>query len=553
VGSGCTNLQETYVYNNRLQMAVAEIGTSGTHAADSCRVYNYYVGATNASACSESPSGWPTGTNDNGNVAGYFYSDTMNSGLSHSAIYGYDAVNRLTSAAATGNYTYSQAFTFDAFGNMACSGSGPGCVAPTYNSANNQSSYDAYDAAGHVTADGGLGTYTWDAEGHLAKVSDACGGTMETYTYNALGQLAESRPYDWGCRFEYGFSSLYYEYVYGASGNELGLYTLYETPQWQEMWVDLGGRPLAEYTGSVTYFPHPDRLGTVGAASDYTGTVVQDAIYYPFGSLATHAGIIATQQFASMREPTLSWAGAGYGYYITPNRLYDDGLTGRWVTPDPGGLKVVELDDPQTWNMYAYVRNNPTTLTDPTGLAPPEGCTSGVNSDETCNVPANAGPAAINAANAAHTSYKETVMAGVDHTIIVHQVKTETIDLKDSNGNVIDHKTKTTVTDLTYSLKGDQVHFLGGEQREYGSNFKVPPTIFQDEKTALAAYGGSPSRIYETFASIIRDDGAVKFGATVVSGALASPEIGAAAVQRNLLSLGWEILKEAVVEHFIQH
>ena len=41
---------------------------------------------------------------------------------------------------------------------------------------------------------------------------------------------------------------------------------------------------------------------------------------------------------------------------------------GRWMSPDPGGEKVVKLDDPQTWNMYAYVRNNPTTLTDPTGL-----------------------------------------------------------------------------------------------------------------------------------------------------------------------------------------
>src|SRR5207249_171822 len=41
---------------------------------------------------------------------------------------------------------------------------------------------------------------------------------------------------------------------------------------------------------------------------------------------------------------------------------------GRWITPDPGGKNVVHLGDPQTWNMYAYVRNNPTTLTDPTGL-----------------------------------------------------------------------------------------------------------------------------------------------------------------------------------------
>jgi RHS repeat-associated protein len=52
--------------------------------------------------------------------------------------------------------------------------------------------------------------------------------------------------------------------------------------------------------------------------------------------------------------------------YNTPNRHYNP--TGRWLSPDPGGVKVVKLDDPQTWNMYAYVRNNPTTATDPTGL-----------------------------------------------------------------------------------------------------------------------------------------------------------------------------------------
>ncbi len=49
------------------------------------------------------------------------------------------------------------------------------------------------------------------------------------------------------------------------------------------------------------------------------------------------------------------------------HRVYQPNY-GRWLTPDPGGIKVVNLADPQTWNMYAYVTDNPTTLNDPTGL-----------------------------------------------------------------------------------------------------------------------------------------------------------------------------------------
>ena len=41
---------------------------------------------------------------------------------------------------------------------------------------------------------------------------------------------------------------------------------------------------------------------------------------------------------------------------------------GRFMTPDPAGQRATNPSDPQTWNMYVYVRNNPTTLTDTTGL-----------------------------------------------------------------------------------------------------------------------------------------------------------------------------------------
>src|SRR5271154_4822364 len=41
---------------------------------------------------------------------------------------------------------------------------------------------------------------------------------------------------------------------------------------------------------------------------------------------------------------------------------------GRWISPDPLGAGAATLANPQTWNRYAYVANNPLSLTDPTGL-----------------------------------------------------------------------------------------------------------------------------------------------------------------------------------------
>jgi RHS repeat-associated protein len=55
------------------------------------------------------------------------------------------------------------------------------------------------------------------------------------------------------------------------------------------------------------------------------------------------------------------------GEYHTQFRQYTSNL-GRWLSPDPSGTAAVSLANPQTWNMYAYVTNNPSTLTDPTGL-----------------------------------------------------------------------------------------------------------------------------------------------------------------------------------------
>jgi RHS repeat-associated protein len=43
---------------------------------------------------------------------------------------------------------------------------------------------------------------------------------------------------------------------------------------------------------------------------------------------------------------------------------------GRWATSDPAGLGAASAADPQTWNRYAYVGNQPLTYLDPLGLCP---------------------------------------------------------------------------------------------------------------------------------------------------------------------------------------
>jgi RHS repeat-associated protein len=53
----------------------------------------------------------------------------------------------------------------------------------------------------------------------------------------------------------------------------------------------------------------------------------------------------------------------GTGYDYMHYRFYGSSM-GRFLRPDniPGALT-----DPQSWNLYAYVRNNPANATDPTG------------------------------------------------------------------------------------------------------------------------------------------------------------------------------------------
>ena len=221
-------------------------------------------------------------------------------------------------------------------------------VAPTYPASNQIYGY-RYDAVGDVTNDGTY-TYTWDAEAHLTKVVNGGGTTISTNTYNALGQRVRDVT-----------TSATTDEAYGGDGSLLWGWT--GNPSTNRSFVPFKGDILAEYYSGGTLFDHSDELGSVTTSTNYyNGGVCQERLFYPFGELWTGAGSSGMHQtFAKLPDYD-----AETDEYNTLNRHYTP--SGRWMSPDPGGLKVVRLDDPQTWNMYAYVRNNPTTLTDPTGL-----------------------------------------------------------------------------------------------------------------------------------------------------------------------------------------
>ena len=355
-GSGCTQTQETYAYNNRLQTSQIELGTTGNPSAYFNLAYNYYLpGGTTPPGCPVSA----TGSGNNGNVIGYTYTDGVNnSTMSHSALNVYDSLNRLVCAQATGNATYNLQFSYNRepswsghYGNMGCVTNqytnGP-CPNWTYNNTypnTNRNDSFSYNAAGDVTGDESH-SYQYDAEGRLAGVDS---GATESYTYNTLGQ-----------EVRFNASTYTWDHLYDTAGSWIGRWS---NNFWPVPGVfHLGGRPFAVYIDQA-YSIHVNALGTTTMDANAAGSVVGDMAVYPWG------------QFWLGGSPEWHYAGFEYGdsatgLYPTLFRQYSNN-EGRWLSPDSVRGDVT---NPQLLNLYSYVTNNPTTLTDPSGQC---GCGGG--------------------------------------------------------------------------------------------------------------------------------------------------------------------------------
>jgi len=110
-----------------------------------------------------------------------------------------------------------------------------------------------------------------------------------------------------------------------------------------------------------------DWLGNARIVSSIIGrTVLADRAFAPFGEMYNNFGS-TTQDETMFTGDTEDILGTSDCCFDTPNRELSAGQ-GRWLSPDAAGFSAVDPSNPQSWNRYAYVMNNPVTYTDPTGL-----------------------------------------------------------------------------------------------------------------------------------------------------------------------------------------
>jgi len=128
----------------------------------------------------------------------------------------------------------------------------------------------------------------------------------------------------------------------------------------QKGFIPLPTGAKAIYTSSgLTYYRHHDQVGSSRLATTPSQTLYSSTAYAPFGEPYKQAGT-TDLSFTGQDQDTIS------GMHDFQDRRFIP-VQGRWLTPDPAGLSAVNMANPQSWNRYAYVNNNPLAMIDPFG------------------------------------------------------------------------------------------------------------------------------------------------------------------------------------------
>jgi RHS repeat-associated protein len=329
------NIQETVSYNSKFQPTTIQAGTILT------LTYGYST------------------TQNNGNLL----SQTIQRGSwSVTQMYpnsSYDGVNRLIGASETNGSppaNWVETYSYDKFGNRALSSTLPQtnetpASLTWFNTDTNQINGSSgglgwtYDAAGNVAAIQGMPrSFVYDAENR--QVSATIGGVTSSYVYDGNGRRVQKTA-------PQGTTN----YVYDAAGQLAAEYsTAPATDTGTSYLVEdhLGSTRLVMEQNSGTkcydYLPFGGEIpSTVGSRPACYGNVI-----YP------SSPDVLSEKFTGKERD----AETGMDFFGV---RYMSNAQGRFMSPDPVGPSSDEIRNPQKWNRYAYVVNNPLTLVDPDG------------------------------------------------------------------------------------------------------------------------------------------------------------------------------------------
>jgi len=302
----------------------------------------------------------PVGIQDTALSLSYTYDGEGNVRSQNGLLYGYDGLDRLTSAQVPGaaGGVRTVAYTYDKVGNRLSEvwdGGTPKSY--TYNTGNYLASaggtaysYGKFGELRQKQASGTTTEYIYDGARRMVQVK--AGGTETArYVYDAFGRRISATAG--------GVTSitLYLgnDIVYRREGDVATRH------------VVAGGKYLAKvvaYVGSGTppdpqeqygtFFFHTDIVGSIRAVTNSSGQVVARYDYEPFGLTVRAEGVLAGQnvhKFTGKPEDT------GTGLYYFGARYYDP-VVGRFISQDPAR---------QGSNWYVYAENNPIKYVDPNG------------------------------------------------------------------------------------------------------------------------------------------------------------------------------------------
>ncbi|PEZ06747.1 hypothetical protein CN326_09725 [Bacillus sp. AFS018417] len=234
-----------------------------------------------------------------------------------------------------------------------------------------------FDDLGNLTFKSDVGHYDYDSQGLLVSAG------ADTFTYTRSGQML-SGP--WGeshydsigrlisvirgsekmlCNYNHEGRRVRFQVSSGTSSQDI------YTPD--EM-ISIENQKAFAYImdGAVRVarinlgqegisFLHGDHLGSTTLVTDFTGHVLQRVYYDPFGAVLENK-IMNGEEGTNYLYTGKCWDNWADLFYMGA-RFYNPKL-GRFLTPD---TIIPELYQPQAWNRYSYVQNNPLRFIDPTG------------------------------------------------------------------------------------------------------------------------------------------------------------------------------------------